>query len=358
MLDRLGAVRARIISRKADAALVSALPDIRWACGFSGSNGLLIVTAADAHLITDGRYTAQADREVQGAHIHIAPKGLIAHIADQRLAVGLQRVVVQADHLTLDLFHQIQEQLPGPTWLPVAGLLQQDVAVKSAEEVACIRRAQHITDDVFAHLVGFLRAGLTEREVAAEIVYQHLRRGASSMSFDPIVASGPNGALPHARPTDRPLQAGDLVVLDFGGFVDGYASDMTRTVAIGEPEPAAVEVYHIVLEAQRRALEAARAGLTTRALDAVARTYIGEQGYGAQFSHGLGHGVGLQIHEWPSVSFRTEDVLPAGAVVTIEPGIYLPGRFGVRIEDMVLLQPDGALSLAASSKALIRVAAA
>ncbi|MDZ4698400.1 MAG: aminopeptidase P family protein [Rhodothermales bacterium] len=355
MQERLDSIRSLFPDHGADAALITFLPNIRWTCGFTGSNGLLIVLRDTAHFVTDGRYAEQVSREVAGATVHIAPRGLVDFASGAALLAGATRVIVQSDHLTLDLFDQLQEGLKGLEWVPVAGLLQNIVAVKTSDEVGAIRRAQAVTDAVFEDILAFIAPRMTEHELAAEIVYQHLRRGASAMSFEPIVASGPNGALPHARPTSRALEVGDLVVLDMGCFVDGYASDMTRTVAIGTPEDEAVRVYDIVLDAHLRALEAAHAGMTGKMLDAIAREVISEGGYGPHFAHSLGHGVGLQIHEWPSVSFRTEDVLPEGAVITIEPGIYLAGRFGVRIEDMALLGPTSAESLANSPKQLIRL---
>jgi Xaa-Pro aminopeptidase len=184
-------------------------------------------------------------------------------------------------------------------------------------------------------------------------VYGHLRRGAERMAFEPIVASGSNGALPHARPTDRPLRAGDLVVLDFGGVLDGYASDMTRTVAVGEPGEEARRVHAAVREAQEAAIGAARAGIRTDELDAAARDVLRRHGLGEAFMHGLGHGIGLQTHEWPRVSYQRQDTLPPGCAITIEPGAYLEGRFGVRIEDIVVLHADGCRNLTRAPKELI-----
>jgi Xaa-Pro aminopeptidase len=192
-----------------------------------------------------------------------------------------------------------------------------------------------------------------EKEIAAEITYQHLKRGAEKMSFDPIVASGPNGARPHARPTDRKLRSGELVVLDMGCFRDGYASDMTRTVAIGDPPESARRGYEVVREAQQRALDAARAGLTGKELDGTAREVVEEAGLGDQFSHGLGHGIGLEVHEWPRVSKTVDTELPRGACVTIEPGVYDPRNgFGVRIEDIIVLRSEGIDNLTSTSKHL------
>jgi Xaa-Pro aminopeptidase len=196
---------------------------------------------------------------------------------------------------------------------------------------------------------------MTERAIAAEIVYQHLKRGAERMAFDPIVASGPNGALPHARPTNRKLQRGDLVVIDMGGFVDGYASDMTRTVAIGSASDEACTHYTAVLEAQRRAIDTIHAGMTGAELDSTARHVLDDAGLGQYFTHSLGHGIGLQTHEWPRLSQRVEHVLPEGATVTIEPGVYMPDQHGIRIEDIVVVREEGCDNLTGAPKHLIEL---
>ena len=205
---------------------------------------------------------------------------------------------------------------------------------------------------MFAEICDWIKPGVTEQEVSAEIVYRHLLHGADKMSFDPIVASGSNGALPHARPSDRVLREGEFVVMDMGCFLDGYASDMTRTIALGEPSDEARRVYNIVLEAQEAALQAARSGITGTDLDDIARQIIKDAGYDEYFGHGLGHGVGLEIHEWPRLSYHVTHDLPDGAAVTVEPGIYLPEKFGVRIEDLIILHPDGHDNLTQSPKAL------
>lgn len=351
--DRLDQVRALGKARGADAVLLTALPDVRWACGFTGSNGLLLVLPDAAHFVTDGRYRDQAAREIRGAAVHVPGYRLFEHVEEAGLLPAAGKVLFQADHATAAVHQDLRDRFPGVRWEGASNLLAEAVARKAAWEVDAIRRAQAITEAVFQDLLGLLRPGLREHEVAAEIVYGHLRRGAQRMSFDPIVASGPNAALPHARPTDRVLQSGELLLLDFGCVVDGYASDMTRTVALGEVGAAARAVYGIVREAQEAALSAARGGMAARELDAVARNVITEAGYGEAFSHGLGHGVGLQTHEWPRVSYLSDDLLPEQAVVTLEPGIYLPGRLGVRIEDMVVLRADGCENLTGAPKDLL-----
>ncbi|MEM6335273.1 MAG: aminopeptidase P family protein [Bacteroidota bacterium] len=323
------------------ACLVTFLPDVRWACGFSGSNGLLLATQAGTHFFTDGRYTEQAAQEVNGAEVHVVPGGLLGELGPWLADLAGETVIVQADHLSLAEANELHERYPAIQWEGRARVFDAHVARKTDVEIEAITRAQRVTEQVFEEILPLLKPGITEREIAAEIVYRHLKHGASAMSFDPIVAAGPNGALPHARPTDRAIQTGELVVIDMGGFVDGYASDMTRTVAVGEPAAEARQAYEVVRRAQLAALDAARAGLFTDELDAVARGVISEAGLGAHFSHSLGHGVGLQIHEWPSVSYRMHARLEPGMVVTIEPGVYIPGQFGIRIEDIIVVQDDG-----------------
>ena len=350
---RIDAVRTVMRQRGVDAALLTFLPDIRWACGFSGSNGILLVLPDAAHFVTDGRYLVQANREVNGATVHVPGYQLLEHVAENRLLGVAERVLYQADHVTVSQLEELEGLFPELSFVPGTEVLVSHIGRKDEQEVGRIRAAQQITDAVFEHLLGFIRPGMTEKEIAAEIVYQHLRRGADGMSFSSIVGSGPQGALPHAKPSDRKIGLHELVVLDFGCFLNGYASDMTRTVAVGEPTEEARNVYQLVLDAQNRAIDAARANMTSVELDGVARGVIEAGGYGEYFSHGLGHGLGLQIHEWPKVSYHVDQVLPAGAVVTIEPGVYLPDRFGVRIEDIVVLREGGCDNLTGARKDLV-----
>ncbi len=333
--------------------MLTFLPDVHWAVGFTGSNGLLIVRRDSAHFLTDRRYEVQAHQEVRGAEVHVPGYELIEHAAKESLLGTSGTVLFQSDHVSVAHLEKLKAAFPDVIWLPAAAFLTGAVAQKDPSEIEQMKAAQHITEAVFEHLLGLIRPGITEREVAAEIVYQHLRGGAERVSFDPIVAAGPNGALPHLRPTIRTIQAGDMVVIDMGCYVDGYASDMTRTLAVSEPGAEARRVYQIVRDAQQRALDSARAGLTTKHLDAAARDVIEQAGYGEAFSHSLGHGIGLQVHEWPRVSYLTEDVLPENAAVTIEPGIYLPDKFGVRIEDVIVLRAEGHENLTGAPKDLI-----
>ncbi len=353
MAHRIPEVQRRIEDLDTDALLLSSLPNIRWACGFTGSNGLLLIGHRDAVFVTDGRYSEQARQEVNGAEVVIAVDGLVSRLQELDYLQDLNQVVFQSDQVTVAKRNQLQERLPEIRWKGVSGILTEEIGTKEASEVDRIRRAQTITESVFEDVLDVMEPGVTEREVAAEITYRHLKQGAEKMAFDPIVASGPNGARPHARPTDRTLREGEFVVLDMGCFLDGYASDMTRTVAIGDPPETALQGYKVVRAAQEKALDAAQAGLTGGELDAVAREAIEDAGLGQYFSHGLGHGIGLEVHEWPRVSRTAGYEMSEGACVTIEPGVYVPEEdFGVRIEDIVVLETNGSENLTATSKEL------
>jgi Xaa-Pro aminopeptidase len=320
-VERIDTVRQIARAKGSEAVLVTFLPDVRWACGFTGSNGLLIVLPDAAHLITDGRYTTQAKNEVEYAEVHITSINLFEHAAAEGVLAHSSSVLYQADRLTVSQFESVQRHFSHVTWIGADELLVHAVASKSPEEVEYMRQAQRLSEHVFEQVLNVIQLGVTEKDIAAEIVYQHMKGGAERMAFESIVASGPNGALPHARPTSRQIQSGDMVVLDFGCHLGGYASDMTRTVAVGEPGDEARSVYDVVLRAQQAALEAARAGIPSADLDAAARRVIERAGFGDYFSHGLGHGVGLQVHEWPRVSHSADYVLPVYAAVTIEPGV-------------------------------------
>ncbi len=353
MPDRLATLRRLAAEHDADAALVAFGPDVRWAVGFTGSNGLLVVTPDAAHFVTDGRYTAQAAEEVRGAEVHVPGHDLLGHVAEAGLLGEGRRVLIQAEHVTLAERERMGEKLPEAEFVSVAGLLREAVASKDEEEIEAIRQAQRVTEAVFDELLPRIGPGVTERDLAAEIVYQHLRRGAGQMAFEPIVASGRRGALPHARASDKALALGELVVIDMGGVVDGYASDMTRTVAVGEPEAGMRRAYDAVLDAQVQAIEAVQAGASGKAVDAVAREALEQAGFGDYFTHSLGHGVGLQVHEWPRLSKSADDTLPEDCVVTVEPGVYLPERFGIRIEDLVIARRDGPEALTRTPKSLL-----
>lgn len=351
--SRLDAIRRRARDAGAGAALIAHPPHLRWAVGFTGSNGLLVVTPDAAHFVTDGRYETQAHAEVEGAEVHVPGYALAEHVATHGLLGEARRVAVDADRLPVAEFERLRVLLAGTVVVPVPALLDAETGAKSEDEVARLRAAQERTAAVFEALLSLIQPGVREQDLSAEIVYLHLRGGAERMAFDPIVASGPRGALPHAHPTSATVRPGDLVVLDFGGVFDGYAADLTRTVAVGEPGEEARRVYDAVRAAQEAGKAALAPGVSGRDADTAARDVLRDLGYGEYFPHSLGHGIGLETHEWPRLSQRADDVLPANAVVTVEPGVYLPERFGVRIEDVVVVREGGCETLTPLPTALL-----
>ncbi len=351
-MSRLASVRHLLESEDAEAIIFSSLADIRWLTGFSGSHALLIVTRDAGTLITDGRYELQARNESTETSVRIASGDPFEFVLAEDIVPTEGTLLFQGDHLTASKFEYLRSSCEAEIRL-LDGVLQRARARKSETEIDLIRRAQRISESVLDEILGILRPGIRELEVAAEIIARHLKKGAAKMAFEPIVATGPNSAMPHARPGNRVLEVGDVVLLDFGCVWEGYACDMTRTVVVGTEPDGFSSVYTVVLDAQQRALDAARAGIRADELDGIARKAITEAGFGDRFPHGLGHGVGLEVHEWPRVSSRSTDRLPAGAVITVEPGVYIQDSFGVRIEDLIVLEPGGYANLTSAPRNLI-----
>jgi Xaa-Pro aminopeptidase len=338
-----------------DALLVSHLPDIRWASGFTGSNACLLVAPSGNLLITDGRYKEQVRSECPALEALIVSGPLETAVAAVLKERGLQQVFLQKSHVSWEAVGRLRNALEGKVVVGARDPMPSLRATKSGDEVDAIRRALTMTEQVFEEVLPILKEGVTEQEVAAEIDYRHRLLGASGPAFDTIVAFSDHAALPHARPGKRALKRGDIVLMDFGGVVDGYHSDMTRTVAFGRTDKLFLETYEAVRSALLTSTEAACAGITGEELDGVARKELTMHGFGSAFSHSLGHGVGLEIHESPSVSSRNTNSLPAGCIITLEPGVYLPGEFGIRIENMVHLNAGGRTVLNVSSTDLIRL---
>lgn len=355
--NRIRKLRARMKDLSLDALLVTALPNIRYLTGFSGSNGLAIVTARRADFLTDSRYRLQSAREVNRFTRCITSRALIDEAASSMLLKGCATAGFESEAVTYGQFRRLRKAFPRISLRPVEDLVENIAIVKDKEEIAHLARAGKIADRVFHELLGTIRPGMTELEVAAEISWLIRRHGADKEAFDAIVASGPRGALPHARPTPRKLRAGEFVTIDFGATIRGYSSDMTRTIAIGRPPARLCAAYVAVQEAQWAALRAAKAGMRASELDAVARTRIAAHHLEKYFTHSLGHGLGLRLHERPRVSALSKEILRAGSVITIEPGVYLPGLGGVRIEDAVVLTERNARLLTSSPRELLTVAA-
>ena len=352
-MDHIAKITAQLPEHGLDAMLVTSAPGERYAVGFEGE-GWVLVSRDGARYSTDGRYIEAARQQVTGAEIVLTERGQ-SHLALAREEIrrrGLKRVGFESGRVSADELGRWKDSLPCEL-VAAQGLLDGLRAAKDEEELARLRQAQRITDEAFREILNFIRPGLTEQEVAARLVYELLRRGGRRVSFDPIVAAGANGSMPHAVPGETVIQPGMFVTMDFGCVYEGYCSDMTRTVAVGQPTDEMERVYHTVLEAQRAGIAAARAGVTGSEVDRAARQAIQQAGYGSFFSHSFGHSLGLEIHESPNASPSEQTVFPAGAVISAEPGIYLPGHFGVRIEDVLVLREGGCEDITQAPKNLI-----
>jgi Xaa-Pro aminopeptidase len=333
--------------------LVSGADNRRYLSGFTGSAGDLLVTPERQAIATDFRYYTQAETECPGWELFRVGYNFDERLAEVLDALGVTSCPVgfEATHVTVERMNRWRAAANGVRFVESVGLVESLRSVKDAGELGAIRRAVEIADQAWSQLLVDLRPGRTEREIAWQLESAMRVLGAAAVAFDLIVASGPNGALPHARPTDRVVQAGEPVVFDFGCVVDGYRSDITRTICLGRPtDDRYLEMWRLVHQAQAAVLAGIRAGVSGVAADALARDVIAAAGYGDYFGHSLGHGVGLAEHELPRLSRNYPDPLPAGAVVSVEPGIYLPGWGGVRLEDLVVVEPDGVEVLTQASQ--------
>ncbi|MBZ5705437.1 MAG: Xaa-Pro peptidase family protein [Acidobacteriia bacterium] len=347
-----------------DGLLVVHLPNIRYLCGFTGSAGTLLITEEKSLFFTDGRYTTQARAEVQGARVVIRRKPPLVAVAEWLTAnrrtkghKGLWRLGIEGEHLTVAGRSRLAGALPSNVRLKEAPpLVEEARMVKDAEEIERLRAAVMLGAGLFDCALTAIRPGVKEAEVAAEMEYAARRKGADQMSFETIIASGERSALPHGRASDAPIPAAGFVVCDFGVILAGYCSDMTRTVYVGRPTDEARGVYEAVREAQQAAVAAVRPGVSVGEVDGAARKLLQRNGLVRNFTHSTGHGVGLEIHEAPRVASGQTETLHPGMVITIEPGVYIPGKWGVRIEDMVVVTERGCEVLTPTSKELIAIA--
>ncbi len=316
-------------------------PTIRYLCGFSGTDGALAITAKGDCFLTDSRYTTQARDQVAADEIReyqIKFDGVTAWLREQ----GVRRIGFEGETLSVSAARRLQEKGDAQwEWVALEKPVTSLRGIKDAAELAALNEATRLNAEAFEEIVPMLRPGTPEREIALALELALKRRGGEEKAFDFIVASGERGALPHGVASGREIRAGELVTIDFGTRIGGYHSDETVTVAIGEVAPQLREIYDLTLRAHDAAIDAVRPGVPLKEIDAVARDLIAAGGYGPYFGHGLGHGVGLEVHEFPTVSTRSEDIAREGMIFTVEPGIYLPGVGGVRIEDMVLVTADG-----------------
>jgi len=324
-----------------DGILFTSLENIRYLCGFTGSDGAFIITQKGSFFLTDSRYWTQAGEEVKGTQIiHYKKKmeGILSLLIDLKLReIGFESAV-----LPFSAYRFLTERLTAEARLhPLEEALKNLRAVKDAHELTLIRRAIDISSDAFSQATEMLKEGVVEQEVALEMEFLMKRGGADAIGFDIIMASGKRSALPHGKASDKRIEKGDFVLIDFGSGFQGYHSDQTRTVVCSYPSPEQEKIYQIVKEAHDKAVEKVRPGIPVSEIDGAARDYIRNQGYGEYFGHGTGHGIGLAVHEDPAVNSENKGLLQEGMVFTIEPGIYLPEWGGVRVEDMVLVTPQG-----------------
>lgn len=350
---RLSIIRQHVNALRLDALLITFPPFVRYLTGFSGSNACCVITPRTQSLLTDGRYTVQVREEVKGFRIFIAKGSLFDELRSRRVLPARGRIGFNPSQIQVAELESLRSLFGEARFIKTRDIVGAAAAVKDEAEIRSIRAAAEISDKVFRHILGIVNEGMTELDIAAELVYQHRKLGAEADAFEPIVASGVRGCLPHARAGTKRIKKGELVTLDFGCRLNGYHSDLTRTIAVGKPGPELRRIYQTVQDAQQRAVEAAKAGMKAKDLDAVARTWIKKAGFGRYFTHSLGHGLGLQVHEGPRVSAKSLDTLQAGNVITVEPGVYVPGVGGVRIEDDIVIRNGSAETLTISPRELI-----
>ncbi|MER2172615.1 MAG: aminopeptidase P family protein [Psychrobacillus psychrodurans] len=349
---KLGKLRAALEENGVDALLITNGHSIRYMTGFTGTAGVAIISKNDAMFITDFRYTEQAASQIKDFRIVQHKKTIIEEIATQVTDMGINSLGFEKNDVTYSDF-ELYKQAIQADLVPLSGLVEKIRLIKTDEEISIIKAACRIADEAYEYILTYIKPGMTELDVSNELEFFMRKKGATSSSFDIIVASGTRSALPHGVATDKVIENGDFVTLDFGALYNGYISDTTRTLAVGEPSDKLKEIYQVVLDSQLLALEKVKPGMTGKEADAIARDYIASKGYGEAFGHSLGHGIGLEVHEGPGLSFRSDIVLEPGMVITIEPGIYLPKIGGVRIEDDALVTENGLEKLTHSTKELL-----
>ena len=351
-MSRVEKLRNCMKELEVDGYFVTTLQNVRYLTGFTGTTGVAFVTANEQFFITDFRYREQATEQCKNFEVIIHQTGVFQELARIIDDLGLQRIAIEADEMNVATYQQLQSIL-NIEMLPTSGLIEKIREVKDASEIKIIRQAIEIADRAFEHILTFIKPGVTEIQVANELDFYMRSLGASGVSFDTIVASGVRSSMPHGVASQKVIESGDLITLDFGCYYEGYVSDMTRTIALGTIDSKLKEIYEIVLRANEIVNENTKAGMTGQQMDALARDYITQKGYGDDFGHSTGHGIGLDIHEGPSISYRNEEPLVVNNIVTNEPGIYLAGLGGVRIEDDLLIKEDGVEILNHSPKELI-----
>lgn len=350
-MSRLNQLNTYIEQKHLDGVVVLSDFNRRYLSGFTGTSGALIITKDHQYLINDFRYIEQATSQATKFKIIEQTGGLIDEVKQQLKNLGLENVGFEGNLVSYDTYLQLSKS--SVSLISISGAIEKIREVKDDNEIAIIQKAAEIVDETYEYVLSIAKSGMTEQQLKAKLESKMLELGAEGTSFDTIVASGYRGALPHGVASEKVIEEGELITLDFGAYYKGYASDITRTFAIGEPDEKMKEIYQIVLTANKKGIEAAKAGITGKELDGVARDYITEQGYGEAFGHSLGHGIGLDVHEGPALSKKSDSLLQQNNCVTIEPGIYIDGLGGVRIEDDILITENGCELFTKCTKDLI-----
>jgi Xaa-Pro aminopeptidase len=351
-ISRQEVLKSKLASDGLDGIFITHLTNVRYICGFTGSAGSCLVTPDGSYFLSDGRYTEQANQEVKGCTIHIGTHNHFQTAKNEGLIPDGLNLAFEKDRVTVGQYDIIQSLLPKTKWQGTSLVLEKLAAVKDKIEIDVLRTAVEITDKAYESIIPMLKPGTTEKQVASTLSSFYMKHG-DGEAYSPIVAGGPNGALPHAQPSERPFEKGDFIVIDAAAKYAGYHADMTRTPVVGEATEKHHEVYQIVKESQQRGIDAAKASVSCKAVDTACRDYINSKGYGKYFIHGTGHGIGLEIHTWPRFSEISNDVVEENYVMTIEPGVYIPGWGGVRIEDDVIIRKDSCEVLNQTTKDLI-----
>lgn len=351
-MNKLQRVREGLGKLGIDGLLITSEYNRRYISNFTGSSGVVLISLTDAKFITDFRYVEQASKQCEGFEIVKHTGSMQEEVAAQAKLLGIKKLGFEQDHVTYSSYKGFDKAIDAEL-VPVSGLIEKIRLIKSDAEIKILKVAADIADAAFKHILDFIRPGVSELEVSNELEFFMRKAGATSSSFDTIVASGSRGALPHGVASDKIIEKGDFVTMDYGAYYNGYISDITRTIAVGEPNAKLKEIYEIVYEAQRLGMEGIKPGMSGKEADALTRDYITSRGYGEYFGHSTGHGIGLEVHEGPALSFKSDTILEPGMIVTVEPGIYLPGIGGVRIEDDTIITKEGNESLTHSTKELI-----
>ncbi|WP_456278322.1 M24 family metallopeptidase [Bacillus sp. AK128] len=351
-MTKIEKLRNHFQEHDVDGVLITSEFNRRYMTNFTGTAGVAVISREKAVFITDFRYVEQAASQVEGFEVVQHKAAIIDEIANQVEKLGIKRLGFEEDHVTYSTYKTYQNAISAEL-IPLSGVIEKLRLIKTDSEIKILKEATEIADAAFEHILTVIRPGKTEIEISNELEFFMRKQGAASSSFDIIVASGYRSALPHGVASDKIIQSGEFVTLDFGAYYKGYCSDITRTLAVGQPSDELKNIYDVVLEAQLRGMAGIKPGMTGKEADALTRDYITEKGYGEYFGHSTGHGIGLEVHEGPGLSFKSDVKLEPGMVVTVEPGIYVANVGGVRIEDDTVITADGNQSLSFSTKELI-----